>query len=76
MGKLKKFKIIKFLLALALIPSYCISSARKKMSKYEEIGPIDNEQLRELIWTSELKDCQYLVNIINKWCLGKIYLGA
>ena len=69
-------KLSAFLLSLALIPSYCMASARKKMSKYEEIGPIDNEQLKGLIGTSELKDCQYFVNVANKLMFGEDLSGG
>lgn len=69
-------KLSSFLLALALVPSYCMASARNKMSKYEEIGPIDKEQLKGLIGTSELKDCQYLVTVINKIMFGEDLSGG
>ena len=69
-------KLSSFLLSLALIPSYCMASARNKMAKYEEIGPIDKEQLKGLIGTSELKDCQYLVNVANKIMFGEDLSGG
>lgn len=70
-GKIDKSdKFNEFLLALALIPSYCQASVRKKLSKYNEIGPFEKETLKKLINFSELKDCQNLVTIMNNELFG------
>lgn len=68
-GKIKKNNemLDQFLLALTIIPSYGMVTARNKLSKIEEIGPISNEELTKLINVSELKDCVNLVRIINEY---------
>ena len=59
-----------FLLALFLIPSYCMASARNKLVKFSEIGDIEKSKLKELLDSSELKDCQHLVEVVNKMIFG------
>ena len=65
-GKVKQNEMLdQFLLALAIIPSYGMASARQKLAKNEEIGPITKEELTKLVNFSELKDCVNLVGIMN-----------
>lgn len=73
-GKINKSdKFNEFLLALALIPSYCQLSARNKFSKnyQNEFGEFDPEIVKNLINYYELKDCQNLVNIMNNELFGE-----
>jgi len=60
-----------FLLSLFLIASYCSISARNKLGKYDTFGQISKENLKELLNTSELKDCQNLVTVTNKLIFGE-----
>lgn len=70
-GQLKPSeKLSEFLLALFIIPSYGMASARNKLSKFEEIGAVDKEKLKELLESSELKDCQNMVEVTNKLIFG------
>ena len=46
-------------------------NARTKLEKFEEIGKIKKEQLKELMDTSELKDSQNLVEVTNKLLFGE-----
>lgn len=72
-GKIQKSdNFNEFLLALALIPSYSMVSTRNKLSnQYEEFEQIDKELLKKLVQISELKDCENLMNIINKALFGE-----
>ena len=55
-----------FLLTLFLISSYCLISARNKISNTKlGIGQIEKEDLLKLIKVSELKDNENLVKIFN-----------
>ena len=47
-----------------------MASARNKLSKYGEIGEIEKEKLKELLDTSELKDCQNMVDVTNDLIFG------
>ena len=60
-----------FLLTLFIIPSYGMASARNKLMKFNEIGDIEKSKLKELLDTSELKDCQHLVEVVNKMIFGE-----
>jgi hypothetical protein len=60
-----------FLLSLFLIASYCSISARNKLGKYDTFGQISKENLKELLNTAELKDCQNLVTVTNKLMFGE-----
>ena len=60
-----------FLLSLFLIASYCSISARNKLGKYDTFGQISKENLKELLNTAELKDCQNLVTVTNKLIFGE-----
>ena len=53
-----------------------MASARNKLSNVEEIGAIEKDKLRELISTSELKDCQNAVKVINQMLFGDDLSGA
>ena len=64
-------KFDEFLLSLFIISSYGMVSARNKLSKFEEVGAIEKEKLKELIGTSELKDCQNMVEITKKMIFGQ-----
>lgn len=59
-----------FLLSLFIIPSYGMASARNKLGKFNEIGVIEKDKLKELLDSSELKDCQHLVEVVNKLIFG------
>ena len=70
-GELKTSdKFSDFLLALFIIPSYGMANARNKLGKYNEIGVLEKDKLKELLDTSELKDCQHLVEVANKLIFG------
>ena len=64
-------KFSEFLLSLFLIPSYCQANARLKIGKFDEIGAIDTSILKKLMGTSELKDCQNIVEFTNKLIFGQ-----
>ena len=64
-------KFSQFLLSLFIIASYAMASARNKLKKYNEIGAIEKDTLKELLDSSELKDCQHLVEITNKLIFGE-----
>ena len=64
-------KFSEFLLSLFIISSYAMASARNKLKKYSEIGNIDKKELKELLDSSELKDCQNLVEVTNKLIFGE-----
>ena len=59
-----------FLLALFIIPSYGMAHSSRKLKNFSEIPDIDPDVLRELVNTSELKDCQNLVEVVNKMIFG------
>lgn len=63
-------KLSEFLLALFITASYGMASARNKLKKFSQIGAIDRDKLRELLNTSELKDCKNLVTVTNKLMFG------
>ena len=60
-----------FLLSLFIVPSYGMASARNKLMKFNEIGPIEKEELQDLLDSSQLKDCQHLVEVVNKLIFGE-----
>ena len=64
----KKFN--EFLLVLFLIACYCNLYARNRLSIYDEIGPFEEQKLKELIEFSELKQCQNLVKKTNELIFG------
>lgn len=61
-----------FLLALCLIPAYCMLFARNKLGKNEIIGELQKETMKEILNTCELKDSLNLVEVSCK----KIFSGA
>ena len=63
-------KFSEFLLSLFIIASYGMASARNKLSKYGEIGEIEKKTLKDLLDTSELKDCQNMVDVTNDLIFG------
>ena len=65
-----------FLLALFLVASYCSISARNKLGKYDAIGQISKEDLKQLLNAAELKDCQNLVGVANKLIFGEDLSGS
>ena len=76
-GQIKKNELLdKFLLALALIPSYCMANARYGLRSKSEIGNITKDDLKKLIDFSELKDCQNLVKIMNNYLFGDDNSGS
>ena len=64
-------KLDEFLLSLFIIAGYGMASARNKLSKFDEIGGIEKDKLKELINTSELKDSQNMVQITKKMLFGQ-----
>ena len=64
-------KFSEFLLALFIVASYGMASARNKLKKYSEVGNIEKDKLKELLDSSELKDCQNLVQVTNKLIFGE-----
>ena len=60
-----------FLLSLFIIASYGMASARNKLKKFNEIGELETDKLKELLDSSELKDCQNLVEVANKLIFGE-----
>ena len=65
-----------FLLSLFLIASYCSISARNKLGKYDTIGAISKDELKQLLNAAELKDCQNLVVVANKLIFGEDLSGS
>ena len=65
-----------FLLSLFLIASYCSISARNKLGKYDTIGAISKDDLKQLLNAAELKDCQNLVGVANKLIFGEDLSGS
>jgi hypothetical protein len=65
-----------FLLALFLVASYCSIAARNKLGKYDAIGQISKEDLKQLLNAAELKDCQNLVGVANKLIFGEDLSGS
>lgn len=66
----KSEKLSNFLMAIFIAASYGMANARNKTSKYEEIGGIDSERLRTLVNSSELQDCNALVDFTEKELFG------
>ena len=64
-------KFDEFLLSIFIISSYGMVSARNKLCKFDEFENIEKEKLKELIGTSELKDCQNMVEITKKMIFGQ-----
>ena len=64
-------KLDEFLLSLFIIAGYGMADARYKLSKFDEIGGIEKDKLKELINTSELKDSQNMVQITKKMLFGQ-----
>ena len=64
-------KFDEFLLSIFIISSYGMVSARNKLSKFDEVGEIEKDKLKELIGTSELKDCQNMVEVTKKMLFGQ-----
>lgn len=69
-------KFSDFLLSLFIIASYSMAHARNKISKFEEVGKIEKEELVKLIGSSELKDSQNLVNVANGLIFGPDLKGS
>ena len=65
-----------FLLALFLVASYCSIAARNRLGKYDAIGQINKEDLKQLLNAAELKDCQNLVGVANKLIFGEDLSGS
>lgn len=65
-----------FLLALFLVASYCSIAARNRLGKYDAIGQISKEDLKQLLNAAELKDCQNLVGVANKLIFGEDLSGS
>ena len=71
-GQLKSSgKFSNFLLSLYIIPSYGMVNARHKLSKFDEIGGIEKEKLKELAKDCELVACQNMVEVTNKLIFGE-----
>lgn len=52
-----------FLLALFLIPAYCMLFVRYKFAKNPEIGEFTKEEMQTVLNTCELKDSMHLVDV-------------
>ena len=70
-NKIEEFKksaeLNDYLLTQFLISSYCLISARKKISNAElKIEKLEKDDLINLVNVSELKDCENLVNKFNQ----------
>ena len=62
----KSKELDEYLLSCFLISSYCMISAKKKLSQINPSIPgFSLEELKELLQFSELKDCQNLVKYFN-----------
>lgn len=56
-----------FLLALFLLPSYCMLATRNKIHKTNsEIEQLSKEVMKKILDTCELKDSENLVNVFNQ----------
>ena len=76
-GAIKSSQIFnEFLLSLFLVSSYCSIAARNKLGKYDAIGQISKEDLKQLLNAAELKDCQNLVGVANKLIFGEDLSGS
>lgn len=76
-GVLKSSQMFnEFLLATFLVASYCSIAARNKLGKYDAIGQISKEDLKQLLNAAELKDCQNLVGVANKLIFGEDLSGS
>ena len=66
-GVLKKSEALEnFLLALFLIPSYCMLAVRNKINKTnQEIEEFSKDTMKKLLDASELKDSEHLVGVTN-----------
>ena len=63
----KSNELDNFLLSLFLVGSYCLISARNKISNPElNIAQLEKEDLKQLVSFAELKDCENLVKIFNE----------
>ena len=71
-GQLKQSeKFNEFLLSLFLIACFCNARARFKLSRYDEIGPIEKQKLVELLDSSDFQNCIKLIKKVNKLIFGK-----
>jgi len=64
-------KLSNFLLSLFIIPSFGMANARKELSKYEEIGEIEEIQLNDLLNFTDLKSLKCSVQKTNEILFGK-----
>ena len=68
----KSSELDEYLICSFIISSYCIVSARKKISNsYPNIEGLSNENLMKMVSISELKDSQNLVNVFNNTFFDK-----
>ena len=62
----KSNELNEYLISSFLIASYCIVSARNKISAHSQLFPgLTKDELIQMIQVSELKDSQNLVNVFN-----------
>lgn len=66
----KSDELSDFILSVIILASYGLANARNKCSKYEEIGSIEIEKLKEFINCSELQDCLKMTEITNRKLFG------
>lgn len=64
-------KLSNFLLSLFIIPSFGMANARKELSKYEEIGEIEEIQANDLLNFTDLKSLKCSVQKTNEILFGK-----
>ena len=68
----KSEELDEFLLCSFLISSYCLISAKKKLSSINPmIAELSLEDLKSMLQYAELKDCQNLVNYFNFYFFDK-----
>lgn len=64
-----------FLLTLFILSSYAIIAARTKVAKSSnKFKPLSNNELKEAIGTSELSDCEKLLQVFNQSFFDIFYL--
>ena len=72
----KSSNLHEFLIALFLIPSYCMLYSRNKLSGREDLGEFPKETMKQLLDCCELKDSVNLVTVTEKMLFpidGKSY---
>ena len=72
---IKNEELDDFLLTLFILSSYAIIAARTKVAKSSnKFKPLSNNELKEAIGTSELADCEKLLQVFNQSFFDIFYL--